>query len=394
MDQSTHQGQRLPLEIKIYVLRLLAYSNYSRTLGFQRRSETFGENLLAKLAECQRDLYQCTLICREWYQAGLTVLYACPYILSRKQLQLCMETLEARPDFVHLIQAVVVSDSPKASKLPPGVGDLSQDFDYVLSTCTSLSDITIYANSDPSFQTPLLPVFPGLVSRLRRVNFCGPGHYNLTPQHTLDSLETISISTCMVTHPFAFPSSPRLHTLQLAKTFGWRRSIVPTASEPEILGDCETLRTLELYINTPSQVMVFIPLRRPQIERLHLIGHAELLYFSALMKTEALDNLCHLVLGVLANGKHDIQSWGFPDNLVNLTCFVRHPSSNDGPLHCLLRCFQYNARISPNGKFPALTIYFSPGEAPQAPLNLILDDIREMGVTIECRDTRECTLWT
>ena len=287
MKNEISRNRDLPPELLLRIFRILAFSGYARTLAFKRSSERFGEDILRKLIESQRDLYHGTLVCWDWYPSGVELLYMCPYILSSEQLRLLRRTLANKPDLLSWVKSAVMADiqypdSSLQGSQDPQVSLVPKDFTFLLSSCTSLTELALFPtpNSTSSIvrHPTILPCSSIPTRYLTRINFFGPGLYNLTPHHTFDSLEVLSISTNLVKHPFTFPGAPKLHTLQLVKAFMGRTE---GTVETEGFGDCKTLRTLELYMNTPSRVMEFLPLRRPQLERLHLIGHTESIHFES-----------------------------------------------------------------------------------------------------------------
>ena len=385
----------IPPEISLHILRILSFSNYCNTLGFKRKSDEFSIDSIRNLIKAQQDVYRCTLVCRDWYEVGLELLYMCPCITSIPQLQSYASTLQKKPDFLPLVKSVVVEEAHIKYSLD-GLelrhhNLIREKIAFILTACSSLTEVVVFVTEERygypvAREAPTFLATPYITSHIQRVHFFGSGAYDLAPHHTFLALEVLVISTCVVDYPFAFPNAPNLHTIQIVKTFCQRRTM-HEVQDPSVIGDCPSLRTLELYLNTPSNVMEFLVLKRPQLERLHLIGHAETRHFRAWSVTNVLDKLCHLVIGRMADGAHPVQDWIFPSTLKDLTCFVYIPPSTvNGPLHCLLRTFQLNAKKSPRHTPPRLILYIDPRSTVH---EWILDQIRDLGVTIERRETRE-----
>lgn len=108
-EQETSTIQRLPPEILLIIMshvrgythRDLVVVCRSPSLAYCRSPEEVAGKGSARLLHVMR-------VCRSWYHAAVSVLYAYPALLSKQNIHLFAQTLKANPTLPNLVKTLLV----------------------------------------------------------------------------------------------------------------------------------------------------------------------------------------------------------------------------------------------------------------------------------------------
>lgn len=312
----------LPQELILNIFNLLAPpgSLYTHAFDFipDIKAITNDHNTVSSPDDAQLDVVHGILVCRAWSLAGISILYARPYLISDTSVELFARTLWENYSLASLVKDLFFLDQNYRQMFKPGRRRLTPSPVSLIETlraCSSISRLTITSHYRDCLSSPFTSSLlqAGLYRTMLRklVIFGTPISIGMLDIPPLEELYVREMSFDLECY---FPS---LHTLVVAQCDIFIFDQSPKSHFP--LKSYPYLRNLELYENYAGYIMDPALLQR--LHRLHLVGPAEVMVFEEWGQTPYLDNLRHLTLGYSYSFKDDPTPY-LPSALETLTFLV------------------------------------------------------------------------
>ncbi|KAL4251087.1 hypothetical protein ABKN59_005620 [Abortiporus biennis] len=334
---SLSPAQRLPSDTIIAILKPLLTSLLITTLEYSPTS-ALDRDLVSPINESQSALCHALQVCSNWYTHGTQLLYTHPHLCTPTQIRAFSRTIMSRPDLAHMVKNVYVMDQYRWFPYPPDSAkawgwtklkewkDLlltRKEITNVLARCSRIDNLEVFMRNYK--RTTVLPSLEKLLCKesigrmkLRRLCLFGYmrtaydqdlydpfglggaeasplGVSTFTPANAtasssssspplpntsdldLPTLEVLTLREVCFGIPLklpAFKSLPKLHTLQIARSYG----TYPGAEVELDTRNMPSLENIEFYHNNCS--FVFDESSLQKAKRVVLVGEKEIAIFA------------------------------------------------------------------------------------------------------------------
>ncbi|KAI0789992.1 hypothetical protein C8Q75DRAFT_865849 [Abortiporus biennis] len=320
-------AQRLPTELVLAIFEFLIpkpfYADaFSFNVGDPAKLD-YEVDTTHSVQKPQADLARFCRVCKGWRAILSELLYTRVYLVCPERIRLFGRTVKDC-DVAPLVKEIYIFSQDKtpeedASRITSFLtgkrGDIKDvrmartELVNILRYCAFTRSISISSRTAAEAQaftidTDFAQQTNITLNYIRRLSIWGALSTNVTsmspiigPDVHLHQLQVLCLREVDFPTHFAFPSLPRLHTLQIARSFAWGHR--NDDAVPISLRRMPQLRSLELYQNNFHMLVQSDCLRR--LERLHLFGRKESVIMSLWGAPEEIthdepivDNLRHL----------------------------------------------------------------------------------------------------
>ncbi|KAI0797143.1 hypothetical protein C8Q75DRAFT_729932 [Abortiporus biennis] len=413
----------VPNEILIRIIQGLLPPAIPFTI-IKKTSVRNPRDLLGPLKASHHDVYRSLFVCKQWYLAGKSVLYAQPHIFSISQLHEFVSALEADESITTVVRRLFILDFVwvRTSRSDHQIRRCRKAIKQILLLCGCIDDIHLHLSSRApnrsilSYHEALQAGSIGSCLRrltlfnydlggditlphgfTRRVRIFGSNPPNLEfPNLVTLCLREVVIPSSQHFLPF---KAPRLHTLIIADSNPW-----PTHhGSQEILIERQhftSLKILKLYRNACA--ITIEPACAQNLLRLHVFDTVT--YYTELLAAARmvhLQKIQHLTIGGFwpRSMYGSIDSFRFPPTLQSLRIIFQVDDDNarteirsSDLLEDIYHCFQASPMPSCQGVILHL-IDWLPGKMQTEHVRYIRQQMRDVcvsrGIDFELVDEKE-----
>ncbi|TCD62491.1 hypothetical protein EIP91_006812 [Steccherinum ochraceum] len=231
-----HLATSLP-EVLHGIIQYSMPAEYTRTMDYSAEHWSLTDRLTrdplfeTEKADLRTVLAAC-LVCKEWYAAGVIVLYARPVITTARQRRRFCRTLQGNPRLGGLVndlrltcrhlvpqQRIVVIGLPEVKSSDMELKDRARDeLAASLLHCVNLTSLDIIGHdlTPDVFPLPKILAEPSIQHTLRQLVISGPSSVGLPASDvSLPLLEVLRLHVVYLTVGYTFPVLPAVDTLQL-----------------------------------------------------------------------------------------------------------------------------------------------------------------------------------
>ncbi|KAJ3492000.1 hypothetical protein NLI96_g300 [Meripilus lineatus] len=311
-------AQHIPHELLIIIIGHLATPYYLAAFSVGGLLARYYRNTytMSRLNDARKDLLATVRVCQSWNIAGTEVLYARPFLLSPKQVQLFSWALKENPTLGVLVKKVFVLQPEKSkvarlvSQVARTIPDPTQPgFASSLVACTSLESLTFTCYPGPKRSPVFQPWDSKFINisriggHLRELAIYGPANSAggppieiLSSELTFPSLEVLVMKAVTLKSDHQFPYFPKLHFLRIAMLHRVHDPQAQAAGERFKLGfpisHFPSLKSLTLH-HTGALLSIEEEVLR-NLDELKLCGTSEREGYHTWATSTSLDSLKHL----------------------------------------------------------------------------------------------------